>query len=342
MQVSDIGKSLYDLVRENSHDYSPHYARFEKDFLERYNQFPGLKNDVRIDLSNDNSYDLVKLSLLLSDFTSIFPYDEERFLYTFNPEAKGRKIIGPKSYLDKIACEIPGANLYAGYGSVSEELLEGVFETFYPLIEANKLIIRPEKIIFAVDIQDGGGAEVHPADSNSGSDEWRVLDDKSLQASFPLFDRKSSVENHMKLSDILVPYIKGIDMREYANIILDEEDLLSSFRLQTKNYLELIKKNNPDIEEFKSDVIQPKLDLINRKFKTVTTNHRLKVAGATIGTAGLMLLSLTQTGMTAALSQFISFGLGTVGFVKSEAEYQENIDKLKDFPEYLLWRISKK
>jgi hypothetical protein len=42
----------------------------------------------------------------------------------------------------------------------------------------------------------------------------------------------------------------------------------------------------------------------------------------------------------AALSQFISFGFGTVGFIKSEAEYQENIDKLKDVPECVLLRIS--
>jgi hypothetical protein len=54
-----------------------------------------------------------------------------------------------------------------------------------------------------------------------------------------------------------------------------------------------------------------------------------------------MLLSMSQPGITAALSQFISFGLGTVGFVKSETEYQDNIDKLKDIPEYLLWRINK-
>jgi hypothetical protein len=81
--------------------------------------------------------------------------------------------------------------------------------------------------------------------------------------------------------------------------------------------------------------------LINRKFKLITNNHRLKVAGATLGTISLGLLSLTQSGMTAALSQFISFGLGTVGFVKSEAEYQEGIDKLKDNPEYLLWKMDK-
>jgi len=340
--ISDLGKNLYDLVLENSHDYSPHYNKFEKEFLDRYNQFQGLKNDVRIDIANDNEFSAVKLSLLLSDFTSIFPYDNKRFLYTFNPEIKGRKIIGPKNYLDKVANEIPNSELYAGYGSVSEELIENTFETFYPLIAANKIFIRPEKIIFVVDLHGTGEAAVHPADPNCGSDEWRIIDEAKLQASYPLLGKGNVVKNHQELSKLLVPYIKGIDIQEFCKIILDEEDLLSAFRLQTKNYLELVKKSNTNIEEFKNDVIQPKLDLINRKFKLITNNHRLKIAGATVGTVGLMLLSLSQTGMTAALSQFISFGLGTVGFAKSEAEYQENFDKIKDIPEYLLWRISRK
>jgi hypothetical protein len=342
MRVSDLGKDLHNLVLQNSHDYSPHYNKFEEEFMQRYHQFQGLKNEVRIDMSNKSGYDLVKLSLLLSDFTSIFPYDKKKFLYTFDPQVKERKIIGTKNYLDKIAKEIPNSSLYAGYGSVSEEIIEEVFETFYPLIEANKIFIRPEKIIFVVDLHGSGRAAIHPADPNGASDEWRIISEEYLQASYPLFDKSNSIENYKKLSDVIVPYIKGISIDEYAKIILDEEDLLSSFRLQTKNYLNLIQKNNPDVEEFKNDVIQPKLDLLNRKFKIVTNNHRMKIAGATIGSAGLMLLSLTQSGMIAALSQFISFGLGTVGFVKSEAEYQENIDKLKDIPEYLLWRLSKK
>lgn len=341
IEVSNIGRNLYDLVLENSHDYSPHYSKFEKEFLDQFNQFAGVKNDVRINVSENDGYDLVKLSLLLSDFTSVFPYDEENFFYTFDPNIKGRKIIGSENYLDAISNEIPNANLYAGYGSVSEDLIESVFESLFPLIEANKLFIRPEKIIFSADLYGDGGATVHPADPNGGSDEWRVIDTTTSQNSYPLFDRKSSVENHKMLADILVPYIRGIDMLEYSKIILDEDDLLSAFRLQTKNYLELIKKNDLYIHEFRSDIIQPKLDLINRKFTTITNNHRLKVAGATIGTAGLMLLSMTQTGITAALSQFITFGLGTVGVVKNETDYQDNIDKLKDIPEYLLWRINK-
>jgi hypothetical protein len=67
----------------------------------------------------------------------------------------------------------------------------------------------------------------------------------------------------------------------------------------------------------------------------------LKVAGATVGAVGLGLISLAQTGLAASMSQFISFGLGTVGFIKNETEYQSSIEQLKDIPEYLLWRLSK-
>jgi len=337
MRTAKLGQKLHGLVLKNSHDYSPYYSKIEKEFLDQYNQFQGLKNDVRIDLRNSD-YDLVKISLLLSDFTSIFPYHNKNFLYTFDPKHKERKIIGPKKYLDEIANKIPNGSLFAGYGSVAEEFIEEVFEKFSPLIKANKVFIRPEKIVFVVDME-SGHATVHPADPNSGFDEWRVIVDSNLQKSYPLFDKDSATEHDKKLSEILIPYLKGVEIKEYSKIILDEEDLLSSFRLQTKTYLQYLKNNNPNSDEFRADIINPKLDTINRKFKTIINNHRLKIAGATLGTVGLAVLSLTQTGLTAALSQFISFGLGTVGFSKSEAEYRENVDKLKDIPEYLLWKI---
>jgi hypothetical protein len=341
MKISDIGKEIYSLVLENSHDFSPHYSKFENEFLKRYNESEELKNEVRVDLSNEGNYDAVKLSLLLSDFTSIFPFHKEKYLYTFDPREKGRKVIGPKSYLDKIKSEIPSGSVYPGYGSVSEELLESFFGKLYPLIEANKIFIRPEKVVFVADLSGTGGVRIHPASPNGRGDEWRVVNSPNSQSAYPLLDRGSSIKNYETLSDIIVPYINGVDIEEYAKILLEEDDLLSAFRVQTKSYIDYLKKNGSNIEEFKMDVMQPKLDLINRKFKLITNNHRLKVAGATLGTISLGLLSLTQSGMTAALSQFISFGLGTVGFVKSEAEYQEGIDKLKDNPEYLLWKMDK-
>jgi hypothetical protein len=341
MKLSRIGYEINELVKENSHDFSPHYSKFEEEFINWYNTYAGLKNDIRIDLSKDNS-DLVRLSILMSDFTSIFPYHKKNFLYTFSPEFKDRKIIGPHKYLEKISSEIPGSQLYAGYASVTEELLEQTFVNFYPLIEAEKVFVRPEKIIFAADLSGkNSGVTIHPADSNSLANEWRVTNIEDGQISYPIFDSKTKTKEENLLSQILIPYIKGISFSEYSKIILDEEDLLSSFRIQMKNYLKVIKEQQLNAEEFKLDVLQPKLDLINRKFTTLTNNHRLKVAGATIATSGLAILAMSQTGIIAALSQFISFGLGTAGLVKAETDYHENLDKIKDYPEYLLYRLNK-
>jgi len=336
MRISEIGKNLFELVKKNSHDFSPYYNLYEKDFLKEFNAMNGIKNDVRINTKDKNDYDSIRISLLTSDFTSVFPYHTSKYLYTFDPEANDRKIIGEHKYLEKIINEIPGANLYPGYGSVSEELIEETFNDFYPLIECNKLLIRPEKIVFSANLE-SGKVMVHPADANGEANEWKVNKDNSN--SLLLIDKYRAINNAKKLSEILIPYISGISIKEYSKIILDEEDLLSSFRLQLKNYLKIVESNNINALEFRNDVIDPKLDLINRKFKVITNNHRLKVAGATIGTSTLMLLSISQLGIAAALSQFIGFGLGTVGFLKTETDYHENIDKLKDIPEYLLWKI---
>src|SRR5258708_10543071 len=342
MTPAEIGRKLHSLVLKNSHDFSPHYNLFEKDFMDWYNKYDGLKTDIRVDLESAESNEMIKLSALLSDFTSVFPYHKDKFLYTFDPKAKGRKIIGPQKYLDNISKEIPNSQLFAGYASVSEEIIEDLFETLNPLIEAGKMLIRPEKIIFAAEIGQDYRASIHPADSNSHADEWRAINENQEQNSYPIFDNKSLIENHKQISEILVPYIQGIDLKEYSKILLDEEDLLSSFRVQMKSYMNMLKNENINSTEFKQDIIQPKLDSINRKFKHITNLHKLKVSGATLGTIGLFLVSLSQAGMIAALSQFITFGLGTVGFIKNETEYQDNLDKLKDAPEYLLWKLNKR
>lgn len=341
MTPSQIGKQLHALVLDNSHDFSPHYNLFEREFIEWLTTFNGIKTDVRLDLRSTNQ-DQVKLAAIMSDFTSIFPYHPEKFLYTFDPRRIERKIVGPKKYLDRISNDIPHADIYAGYGCVSEEEIENVFEEFLPLIEHGKVMIRPEKIIFSVRMGHDSLANVHPADANGPADEWRAVNYSKEQFSFPVLLSENELQSFRTISDIVIPYITGISMKDFSKILIDEEDMLSSLRIQLKSYVKMFKEEPRDINQFNQDVIQPKIDTINRKFKSISNIHRLKVAGATVGTLSLSLLALTQTSLTAALSQFISFGIGTVGFIKSEAEYKDAVEKIKDNPEYLLWRLQKR
>lgn len=341
MNPSEIGKQLSKLVKKNSHDFSPHYSSYEKEFMNWYHGFQGSKNNIRYNISSSNGIDQVKLSVLMSDFTSVFPYDKQQFLYTFDPNATERKILGSEEYISKISKELSNRSvLFPGYGSISEELLESTFQKFDLLIQSGKMLIRPEKLIFVTDPVTSY-TTIHLADPDGKADEWNVvIDDK--QESLPLLDNYNKhIRDSRVLSEILLPYIHNIKIEEYSKIILDEEDIISSFRKETKNYLKTLKSDYTNSNEFKADVIQPKLDLINRKFKTITNNHRIKISGATLGTIGLALISTSEAGLISALSQFITFGLSTVGFVKTEADYNENIDKLKDIPEYLLWKINR-
>ena len=121
MKISDLGKQLYDLVLENSHNFSPHYNKVENEFLVRFNQFSGIKNDLRIDVAQRDSYNSVLLSAPLADFTSIFPYHKRDFLYTFDPSIRGRKIIGPQTYLKRISEEIPGSAVGSSRKNVCRE-----------------------------------------------------------------------------------------------------------------------------------------------------------------------------------------------------------------------------
>lgn len=344
-KISEIGINIHNLVLKNSHDFSSHYFYYEKDFLDWHKKFTGLKNDVRPILRWEQGFDLVRLSVLLSDFTSIFPYNLGGDLGTsYSLEHEG-KIRIPNTDLEELTKEHPNGKFYVGFKTLNEEELEDLFTKLYPLVECGKILIRPEKVIYVHTPPEtpSGFPHLHtyPADSNGDAEVWRRIGKSREQRSFPIFDSNSVIEHYGKISEVFIPFIGGINLTDYSKILLDEEDILSSFRAQTKSYMEILKKGDVHSEEFKRDVIQPKLDLIGRKFKTITNNHRLKVAGATFGTVGLQLLSLSQAGLAAALSQLISFGLGTVGFVKSEVEYQENIDKLRDIPEYLLWKINK-
>lgn len=334
-----IGRKLHELVLQNSHDFSPHFQTKEKEFLDWFHQYDGLKTEIRVKAESKDHYELVKMSVLLSDFTSVYPYHPKHFLYTFHPEKMGHNVTGDPGYLRLLKKQLPKSKLFGGYGSISEELLEDTFNELSPLIEAGKIIIRPEKIIVIMD--DKNRVLIHPADANGAPDEWRAMVDNHDQSSYPIFDRKSSIDQHRQVADILLPFLSGTSISDFAKIIEDEGDILSSFRVQTKAYMKLLGSGDVTAAEFRRDTIQPKLDQISRKFNQIANMHKLKVAGATVGAVGLGLISLAQTGLAASMSQFISFGLGTVGFIKNETEYQSAIAQLKDIPEYLLWRLSK-
>jgi len=339
MTPAEIGKKLHDLVKNNSHDFSPYYSEHESDFLEWFKSFEGYKTDIRVNMAESQSLEKIKFATLMSDFTSIFPYHPSKFLYTwdhFDPLFRARKIVfGGKSIYKRGESE-----LHAGYGSVSDEVLEQVFDELSPLIDAGKVMIRPEKAIFSLDLRkETLVTGIFLANPNY-AEKWEFIDGIAEQDSHPVTDKISEFNMNQQVSELLIPFISGVSVSDFAKILIDEEDILSSFRAQIKIYLEQIRKGDINASEFREDVIRPKIDTIGRKFKHVANMHKIEIAGASLATVGLSLLSFTQTGLAGALSQIVGIGLGSTGFLKSETEYQAEIEKLKDVPEYLLWRIN--
>jgi hypothetical protein len=77
---------------------------------------------------------------------------------------------------------------------------------------------------------------------------------------------------------------------------------------------------------------------MTRRFKVISSLHKLKLSGAFVGTVVLTLTTWLSGGMAPAISGLL--GAGGLGLmVKERAEYLEKLHSLKEHPLYLLWRL---
>ncbi|MBD1547545.1 hypothetical protein HK439_14855 [Labrenzia aggregata] len=125
-------------------------------------------------------------------------------------------------------------------------------------------------------------------------------------------------------------------MADLCKILDDEHDHLSAARTALKSIVDSTPEK--DTEEAINDILRPKLDNLERKFRAIARAHRMRQAGVMVGTAAMALASYMSGGILQAASA-VAGASGVGVFAKQEADRIERIEDFKSDPHYLLWRL---
>ena len=306
-------------------------------------QKEGLKSDAYIsDFSSE--LDNLRFSIVFSDFTNIYPEGIGNGVKV--ALQSNQKFTINRNLIDSIVVHDDKPILHAGFMIRNEDELSPFLRKIEPLVEADKAIVHNSRLIIGLTNQrspNGLGDvwkswEVNPS---SPIGNWLTIENSRDQNSIPIDFRPVDIDEKQELFEISLPYLKGIPFKELVKVLKDNEDLISSFRKHLKELVSQSKVDGKLVEEMKNDIVQPEIDTINRKFRSVANIRKLKIGGTIISTAAIGLMTYPMSGFGPALASL--FGSGGMGLlVKSQVDFIKEMDKLKDNPLYLMWKFKLK
>lgn len=209
-----------------------------------------------------------------------------------------------------------------------------------PFIERKKLLIQPDRSLFLLRVDESGKRTWESVEVAQFSpiEHWEIIDERTSRP-IPLQFESDDSLNQKILFEITIPYLDGVNFSDLAKILDDEGDLISGLKASIKEAIKEV-SNDVDPKILVRDVINPKVDILNRKFKLAINSHAFKVAGAAVGTVVLAYTAVTSAGISSAIATVCgSGGVGLLG--KEYSSYLEKVNKLKEDPYYFLWRCKK-
>ncbi len=286
----------------------------------------------------------ILISTLLSDVTRIYPG------YAFSSQFKldnDCKIYEEEinNYLNKEYGLKKGEVISLSLTNLlfREKDAEFLRKNFLPLFESERLTVSlDDYVIFQYKTKSKITVfSLVPIEFNQKEKLWTLPVGGDRQKEIPFSTFYDSVPQNSLLKNILIPYIKGLEISEFAKILDAEQDLLGSFRVELKQLSKFSFDNSVELEQIFQDKIKPKIDKINRKFNSICQIHKFKVRGVTLATTTLSLISMAVGNYIGAIGTMITAASGSTGLIKFEEEYQTELNTLKGDPMYLLWKLSK-
>lgn len=338
-------KTLETIIKEtrNRNDYSKYYVENANDILDIVKNIEGIKTDTYIGNFIDE-LDKIRFSAIFADFTNIYSTGGGKSELQIMLKKNGEQVISAhQEIVSKILHKNSLPVMHPGYMTPNQAEVSSFLKIIEPLFEIEKVLYHNARIIMGLTDKktpNGTGRvwEVFNIDPNSPFNNWIVMDTSVKSNSMPIDFGTNSNSNNEELFEISIPYLKGISFNDLALIIKDHEDLLSGFRKNLKTVIENAKQDKKAIIEMKNDIVRPEVDKISQKFNTIKNMHKLKVAGTTVSTVTLGLLSYSTLGIGSIISGCLgSGGLGLL--LKHEADFQKEISDLKENPYYLMWKF---
>lgn len=340
-------KGLLEIFSNSEHAGIDSYTRL---YMDNIKAIHALTTDPKLLKSHINSSvstskDLLRFSLIFNDLSLLTPNNTEQLsMVMLQPEwfqenfgTPGLTIMASIKKLKELGLNPENPEVYPAYVFPHGNEVDHLIDELFPFLESGKLVIQPERALFhPVDTNENGGRNLQDIELSDNLDLncWEIANE---QISRPVKISQSILTpSQNALFDITIPYLNGVEFSDLAKIIEDEGDLISSLRVSIKQVIDN-SANLANPTEAARDIIDPRIDSINRRFRSIINTQSFKIAGAAIGTVALAYTSVATAGLTSALATI--GGAGGVGALgKAYSDYREKINEVKGDPFYFLWR----
>lgn len=331
-ELSKINKKIKE-SSSDTNDFLNTYVKNEDPLLNLLSKYDGTVSEIYLKELDDLSTSL-KFSILFSDLTivnnapsGINDYQASYWL----PGEEGwidRKLTIPSDLINELGTD--PSNFLPCYFHRNNQELYTIFNSYSKLIDADKMLVRPLRGLMNTSTK-----IFYYVNPNTPNNHWFIQTMKNDQSI--IIDNGLNILDQRILFEVTLPYFTEIDVDTLLNIIIDENDLLAGFRHSLKEVIREMSNSPMSTNEIKNDLLNSEIGKINSKFNNIKNIHKLGIIG-TVGTFTLSLIIAYANGNL--LNSFLPI-LPTTSFTAFEINYQKNIQKLKDNPMFLLWRISK-
>jgi hypothetical protein len=344
--MSDIDKKLANAASVGPEQYFAQVFEATRLLHDRFNNPFELTGVIH---GNDIARirELLSVSLILNDRTSVrYLGKGELKVKLFSPEAYesafgSDKVIFKilREDLKKHSIDPQNPNLLPSYFYSEGKEMKPLMNAALSFIKDGALAFQPSRAITAKrsnDIDGKSSWALISANENRPLDDWQPESESRINQPLPVI-LNHSTNLGSTLFEVTIPFVKGVPFKDLHALLLDESDIVSSFRSSLKSIVRDAEKTGLSTQEMVHDIIDPKVSALGKKLKTLHRIHRLKVGGASLGSVALACTAASTGGVSAGLLATASAG----GFGLLANQYSDYIakrDELQSDPFYLLWR----
>lgn len=327
--------TLADAIGRSPHKFMQQYARNCVDISRTLIQHPGLKTELHLK-PDENAFDIIRFAAVFSDVVSI----------RLVPTAKGKTGFGTtgegiRVYFQEALAE----DVLRTLRSPAIQLIAPLKEDFNPFVRKISPLISTSRVIIApiFEISDRStDAEPKKAGASVKSKPRpeRPLTLIGDGGSFPLLPQTLRLFRECQYFDVVLPYLRGIPFKTLAKILTDEENNIAQLRCALRSAISEGVSESLSPEEIRNNLIRPKVETLNRRFKSLLSMHSIRVTGASLGTFALVLSSISSGEISTIIPTLL--GAGGIGVLtKAYSDYVSDLSALREDDWYLLWRLQK-
>lgn len=300
---------------------------FQKSFIRTHDLSIASKSIAFSCLFND----VTILTLNLGTISSTI-LDSTGFQKYFNFKYP-RFLISEKKLYSQPLFDIQNSEAFPSFCGRSDEEANRFYYSLYDLIESGKVIPLPARTLI---FMSKNSTHIFEIDIDSPQEEWRIGLHKSRFAHELKLDSLSQPKAK-EIFNITIPYIENINFSDLNKIIDDERDQIKDLKIALKNAINTAERDCLHTDEIVSDIVEPELRTLERKFKRIANFDSLKRNGAVLTAGGIALCSYLNQDISQAVYNLLTTGSLSAGLY-FHIEKQKNLEELKDNPFYFFWK----